>query len=81
MLWDGKSRGTLRSVVDLVQHEKPVVVYVASKKSFQTLKQPSDLADILNNADPAVLVGIDPELRSMTVSGGPSRKSDGLQLF
>src|SRR2546421_8998575 len=28
MLWDGKSRGTLRSIVDLVRQNKPVVVYV-----------------------------------------------------
>ena len=81
MLWDGKSRGTLRSVVDLVQHEKPVIVYVASEKSFHTLKQPRDLANILSHADPAVVAGIDPELRSIARGGGPNRKSDGLRLF
>jgi hypothetical protein len=81
MLWDGKSRGTLRSVVDLVQHEKPVIVYVASGKSFHTLKRPTDLANILSHADPAVVAGIDPELRSIARGGGPNRKSDGLRLF
>src|SRR5215813_8073240 len=47
MLWDGQSRGTLRSIVDLVQREKPVIVYVASEGAFHTLRRPKDLRDIL----------------------------------
>jgi hypothetical protein len=81
MLWDGKSRGTLRSVLDLVQHEKPVIVYVSSEKSFHTLRQPNDLGHILNHVDPAVLLGIDPGLRSIAATPEPRGKSDSLRLF
>lgn len=81
MLWDGRSRGTLRSVVDLVQHEKPVVVYVAPEKSFHTLKGPDDLAEVLSRIDPAVVQGIDPGLKPLVSSGGSARKNGGLRLF
>lgn len=43
MLWDGKSRGTLTNIADLVQQEKPVVVYLAPSKSFLTLREPDQL--------------------------------------
>ncbi len=81
MLWDGKSRGTLRSVVDLVQHEKPVVVYVASEKAFHTLRRPDDVRDILTRLNSAVLAGIDPERGQSRVSGGLARKNGSLPLF
>lgn len=47
MLWDGESRGTLRSIVDLVHHRKAVVVYVAPERSFFTLSNEKDLEDML----------------------------------
>lgn len=43
MLWDGKSRGTFTNIADLVQQEKPVVVYLAPSKSFVTLREPDQL--------------------------------------
>ena len=43
MLWDGKSRGTLANIRDLVGQAKPVVVYVAPNKAFVTLREPADL--------------------------------------
>jgi hypothetical protein len=44
MLWDGKSRGTLTNIEDLLRREKPVVVYLAADGSFVTLRQLSQLA-------------------------------------
>ncbi|SRR5579885_503595 len=55
MLWDGKSRGTLRSIVDLVRERKPVVVYLATEKSFSTLRDEGDLATLLTQVNPEVL--------------------------
>jgi hypothetical protein len=81
MLWDGKSRGTLRSIVDLVRHKKPVVVYIASTKSFCTLRQSDDLADVLSQADPTALRGIDHELRPSVAPAISSRKGEVVPLF
>ena len=48
MLWDGKSRGTLTNIRDLVRMAKPVVVYVAPQKTFVTLRDPAEL-EMLEN--------------------------------
>ena len=47
MLWDGKSRGTLANIRDLIGRQKPVVVYLASSKSFFTLRKQDELAELL----------------------------------
>ncbi len=66
MLWDGKSRGTLTSIVDLIRHERPVVVYVASEKSFTTLHGRVEFADFVRRLDPAVLNCVEPDLLEAT---------------
>jgi hypothetical protein len=43
MLWDGTSRGTLTNVSRMVRQHKPVVVYVAPKRIFETVKTEADL--------------------------------------
>jgi hypothetical protein len=47
MLWDGKSKGTINNVVNLSREGKPVVVYVAPKKRFLTVKAFNDLRGVL----------------------------------
>lgn len=47
MLWDGKSKGTINNVVNLSRDGKPVVVYVAPKKQFMTVKAFDDLRGVL----------------------------------
>ncbi len=81
MLWDGNSRGTLRSMVDLVRRGKPVVVYVAPAKSFCTLRQCEDLIEMLRQVDPAVLPGINRELRSFVRDGASGHKVETAPLF
>jgi hypothetical protein len=51
MLWDGKSKGTVNNVVNLSRDHKPVVVYVASKREFRTIKALDDLKDLLAQGD------------------------------
>lgn len=53
MLWDGKSKGTISNLVNLSRSNKLVVVYVASTKTFQTVRSVEDLKDVLTKADPA----------------------------
>jgi len=62
MLWDGESRGTLTSIVDLVKRGKPVVVYVAPNKTFKTLSAPDQLSEFVGQFDPASLHRIEHEL-------------------
>lgn len=55
-LWDGQSTGTLVNAARLVARGKPVVVYIASQKTFATLKTPDDLVNLLSTADAATRV-------------------------
>jgi len=51
MLWDGKSKGTINNVVNLSRDGKPVVVYIASKQQFLTVKAFEDLKAVLAQGD------------------------------
>jgi hypothetical protein len=62
MLWDGKSRGTLTSVVDLMRQGKLVVVYFAPGKSFYTLSDHEDLALLVRSLDGELLQRIESDL-------------------
>lgn len=68
MLWDGKSRGTLTNVVDLVWRGRPVVVYLAPAKAFATLHEPEQLADFVRRFDPAILHRIERDLHTETTA-------------
>ncbi|MGH9864153.1 MAG: hypothetical protein ACRD4H_01930 [Candidatus Acidiferrales bacterium] len=81
MLWDGQSRGTLTSIVDLVLKEKLVVVYVSTDKNFYTLRQTNDLATMLRHVDPVALRRIDRDLQLPEMIGASSRKVDSMSLL
>lgn len=81
MLWDGQSRGTLTNIVHLVRQGKPVVAYVASDRSFHTLRQSDDLAEILGRLDPAALHRIDHELQAVGTPATSSHKVHTAPLF
>lgn len=44
MLWDGRSRGTLENILNLLEMKKKVVVYFTPTKEFVTLKDKKALA-------------------------------------
>ena len=48
MLWDGKSKGTFNSVVNMLRQEKPVVVYLAPQKAFQNVMSANDAVGLLS---------------------------------
>jgi hypothetical protein len=50
MLWDGKSRGTLANIMDLVSRGKPAVVYFSPSKSFVTVRSADQAWKMANNA-------------------------------
>ena len=62
MLWDGESKGTLNSVINMVRQEKPVVVYLAPKRTFQNLRSPNDVMELLSNCDRASVKRFEREL-------------------
>lgn len=80
MLWDGKSRGTLTNIVDLVRQGKPAVVYTAPDKSFWTLRQIDDLAEMLGCFSPVALHQIERDLQAVS-TGGSNRKTRTPILF
>ena len=49
MLWDGESKGTVNSVINMIRQNKPVVVYLAPMKSFQNLRSQGDVTALLSN--------------------------------
>jgi hypothetical protein len=62
MLWDGQSKGTLNSAINMVRQDKPIVVYLAPKKIFRNLRSWRDLDDLLNTCDRATVQRFEGEL-------------------
>lgn len=48
MIWDGKSKGTLNNIINLIERKKPVLVYFSPKREFFTLKSSSALTELLS---------------------------------
>lgn len=52
MFWDGKSKGTLNNIHNLLHEQKAVLVYLSPEKAFHKLTTESDLNDLLSRCDP-----------------------------
>jgi hypothetical protein len=81
MLWDGQSRGTLTSIVQLVRDAKPVVVFVAPDKTFFTLRDSNDLAKVSVHIGHADFDRIDRDLQSLNSGQTVSRKPTAVPLL
>lgn len=62
MLWDGESKGTLNSVLNMIRQHKPVAVYLAPHKMFQNLRSVDDVADLLSKCSQASVHRLEREL-------------------
>ena len=62
MLWDGESKGTLSNIVTMVRQQKPVVVYFAPTKNFETVRTPADVAQLLARCENAGVKRFEREL-------------------
>jgi hypothetical protein len=51
MIWDGKSKGTLNNVINLLKRDKKTLVYFSPDKSFYTLNNFHDLSNLLSKCD------------------------------
>jgi hypothetical protein len=63
MLWDGRSKGTLNNIINLLQCNKYVLVYFSPSKVFFTLKNRSDLQDLLQKCNPITVKRFDRTLK------------------
>jgi hypothetical protein len=52
MLWDGRSKGTLHNIVNLIGANKKVLVYFSPERAFHKLSTPQDLDALLSRCDP-----------------------------
>jgi len=52
MLWDGKSKGTLNNLQQLITTSKKALVHLAPKGTLYKLSTQQDLADLLQRCDP-----------------------------
>lgn len=55
MLWDGRSKGTLNNVLNLLRSGKTVLVYFSPEKKFCTLCRACELRQLLEKCDRDVL--------------------------
>jgi hypothetical protein len=51
MLWDGRSKGTLNNVQQLLSQRKKALVYLAPEKAFYKLNTTLDLEELLRRCD------------------------------
>src|SRR4030066_2036363 len=47
MIWDGKSKGTLNNVLNLLKENKTSIVYLSTDKKCYTVSSSDDLEDLL----------------------------------
>lgn len=51
MIWDGKSRGTLNNIINLLKLSKKILVFFAPDKSFYTLHELQELSSLLSRCN------------------------------
>jgi len=69
MLWDGKSRGTLHNILNLLGAGKKTLVYFSPDKSFSKLTNAQDLEALLARCDRRALARIQTSLSAMPPGG------------
>jgi len=62
MIWDGKSKGTLNNIINLIRREKPIVVYLARARKFKNLRTADDVAELVDKCDRASVQRFEREL-------------------
>ncbi len=63
VMWDSRSKGTLNNIINLLEHNKKVLVYFSPSKVFRCLKTRQDLAALLANCDDETFEQLEKQLR------------------
>jgi len=53
MIWDGRSKGTLNNVLNLLQDGKLAVLYFSPEETFFTIRSPNDVRELLSRCTPS----------------------------
>lgn len=51
VIWDAKSAGSINNVLELVKNQKCVAIYVSPQKQFFTVKNVTDIQNLLRSCD------------------------------
>jgi hypothetical protein len=62
MLWDGESKGTLNSVINMVRQKKPVVVFFVPEKLFHNVRSADDVDELLRKCHRSAVERFEREL-------------------
>lgn len=62
MLWDGKSKGTLNNILNLLEQEKSVAVYLSPEKAFHDLRSRDDLKPLLKQCPTVLMEGFEKKI-------------------
>jgi hypothetical protein len=63
MLWDGKSKGTLNNIQNILGLGKKVLVYFAPEKEFHKLASERELHELLQRCDRTVIQDAQQQIR------------------
>jgi len=64
MLWDGKSKGTLNNIQQIINAGKQVLAYLAPGKTFYKLSTEQDLDDLLQRCDQGAIRQAQQQIRT-----------------
>jgi hypothetical protein len=74
MVWDGKSKGTLNNVLNLLDENKSALVFFSPEESFHTIRNAEDLSALLAKCSKRALAIFEEKLDLSKRLGG-SRKT------
>ncbi len=73
MLWDGRSKGTLNNIQNLIKSGKKTLVYMAPGKALHKLSSEKDLRHLLDRCDRVVIENAQRQIsRKIPAQGQPS---------
>ncbi len=78
MIWDGKSKGTLNNILNLLKQQKKVLVYFSPDKSCHTLGSAEDLVTLLRKCSTIDRRKFE---RELTLSTFAVAEEPGIDLF
>jgi hypothetical protein len=70
MLWDGKSKGTLNNIQNLIRSGKKTLVYLGPEKTFHKLSSEEDLLRLLDRCDSTVIASAQRQIKSKLSAEG-----------
>lgn len=71
MFWDGKSKGTLNNIHNLLHEHKKVLVYLSLDRRFHKLTNEADLQSLLSHCNPG---DVDRAYRALDATDAPLQR-------